>query len=200
MTLFSATILLLLVADPLGNVPLFIACLKDVEKERHLKIILREVFFAFLVLSLFLFCGRYLLAALHLSEPSLRLSGGVILFLIALRMIFPPAHGMFGDLPDGEPFLFPMAVPLFAGPSAVATVLLFSAKEPERLWSWFLAVFLCCLTSAIILSFSPVLLRWMGTRGLSAFERLMGMLLAALATEMLVAAMRDLTAGISLAG
>lgn len=184
MTLLSATILLLLVADPVGNVPLYLACLKGVERRRQVAIILREVFFAFLVLVFFLFLGGHLLDLLQVSESSLRLAGAIVLFLISVRMIFPVSKGIFGDMPDGEPFIFPLAVPLFAGPSAVATVLLFASKEPERIWVWFMAVVLTCLVSAVILSFSPVLHRVMGERGLSAFERLMGMLLAVIAVEM----------------
>ncbi|MDX2109063.1 MAG: MarC family protein [Verrucomicrobiota bacterium] len=194
MTLLSATVLLLLVTDPLGNVPLFITCLKGVERSRQVFIIIREIFIAFVILALFLFFGKYMLAVLHLSESSLRLAGGIILFLIAIRMIFPDPHGLFGDMPDGEPFIFPLAVPLFAGPSAVATVLLFAAKEPSRLWVWFLALLLCCLISGIILGFSPLMLRVFGHRGLNAFEKLMGLLLAAIAVEMIVVGIREVVA------
>ncbi len=184
MTLLSATILLFLVTDPLGNIPLYLACLKDVDPARHRRIILREVFFTFLILAFFLFFGRYLLQVLNLSEPALQLAGGIILFLIALRMIFPQGHGPFGDMPDGEPFIFPLAVPLLAGPSAVATVLLFASKEPDRLATWFLAIAITCAISATILACSPQLHRIMGTRGLNAMERLMGMLLVAIAVQM----------------
>ncbi len=191
LTLVSATFLLLLVTDPLGNVPVFLACLKEVEKRRHLPIIVREVFFAFLVLSAFLFLGRFILALLHLSESSLRLAGGILLFLISIRMLFPDKSGVFGELPAGEPFIFPLAVPLVAGPSAVATVLILAAREPQRLWLWFAAVSLCCAICAAVLCLAPVLLRVLGVRVLNALEKLMGLLLSAIAVEMVVAGIRE---------
>ena len=195
MTLLSATVLIILVMDPLGNVPLFIALLRGISPERQAVIILREVLFAFLILTFFLVFGPAILALLHLSPESIQLAGGTVLFLIALKMIFPPPRGLFGNETEGgEPFLFPLAVPLIAGPSAVATVMLFAAKEPDRMLQWLLALTLACSVNAMILRMAPVLNRVLGQRVLHAVERLMGLLLSAIAVELIVQGLRELVA------
>jgi multiple antibiotic resistance protein len=185
-TLLSATLLLIIVIDPLGNVPLFLACLAEVPPEKRVKVIIREVLIGSVVLFLFLFMGKNLIALLQLSEESIAIAGGIILFLIALRMIFPSQEGIMGKLPEGEPFIFPLAIPLFAGPSAMATVMLFATGDPANLGLWALALFIACLISGSLLSASGFLLRIMGKKGLTAFERLMGLILAAVSVEMLI--------------
>lgn len=132
MTTASAALLLFLVMDPLGNVPFFLAALKNVEPARVRAIIVRELLIAFAVLVFFLFTGRFILELLHISDPALTLSGGVILFLIALRMIFPKPESSMQEDVDGEPFIVPLAIPYVAGPSALATELLLMSREPER--------------------------------------------------------------------
>lgn len=187
MTLLSAAILLFLVIDAPGAVPIFIAALREVPLKRRRRIILREVCFAFLILCFFLFFGRFFLDLLHLSMPTLRLTGGIILFLISIKLIFPPPKGqLFGDVPAGEPMVFPLAVPLIAGPSASATVMVLASSATHHVSVWFLALLLACSLSAIILYFSDVLERVLGPRVLIAIERLMGLILAALAVEMIV--------------
>ena len=196
MTLLSATVLLFLVMDPVGNVPLFISYLKDIPRERHRRIILREAGFAFLVLAFFLFFGRYFLELLHLSMSTLRLSGGIILFLIALKLIFPPPKGqqMFGDTPDGEPVFFPLAVPLIAGPSAAATIMILAASNPPRPFLWLLALVLATMASTLCLYFADGIERIVGRRALIAVERLMGLVLTGLAVEMIVQGIREVVA------
>src|SRR4051794_1739305 len=124
-------ILLLLVTDPFGNVPLFVSTLSHVAPARRARVIVRECVIAFLLLLLFMFFGRHFLAALQLSDVALRIGGGVILFLIALRMVFPqPGSALASDSePEGEPFIVPLAIPALAGPSALVTVLLFSSHS-----------------------------------------------------------------------
>jgi multiple antibiotic resistance protein len=184
MTIISAVILLFLVMDPMGNIPLFLTALKDVEETRRRTIVLRELGFALVVLVIFLFSGRYLLELLQITESSLSIAGGIILFLIAIKMIFPVMGGMFGDLPGGEPFIVPLAIPLVAGPSALATVLLLAAREPHRWFDWLLALVVAWFISAVILLFSTGLHRILGHRGVVALERLMGMILTTVAVEM----------------
>ena len=130
-TFASATILLLLITYPLGNIPIFANALRGVAPERRARVILREVLIAFALLLVFLFFGAQFLRVMNLSDLSLQIAGAVVLFLIALRMIFPPDAGPPTDLP-GEPLIVPLAIPALAGPSAMATVMLLVAQAPER--------------------------------------------------------------------
>ncbi|GHD68831.1 MarC family protein [Jeongeupia chitinilytica] len=187
----SAFVLLLLVTDPLGSIPLFVAMLKQVPRERRVRMIVREVSVAFVVLLGFMLTGQQFLALMHLSQTSLGIAGGVILFLIALRMVFPHPDGVFGDIKGGEPFIVPLAIPLLAGPSALATVLLLVSRAPERLWEWIGALALTMLVCALVLGFSEKIGQVLGERVTTAFERLMGLVLTAIAVEMLLSGVRD---------
>lgn len=186
MSLVEAAVLLFFVMDPLGNVPLFLAALKDVPAARQRTVIVRELGIALVILVVFLFAGRYILSALHVSPQALTIGGGVILMLIALRMIFPSAEHSLQEQVHEEPFVVPLAIPYTAGPSTMATQLLFMSREPERWPVWLGALCLAWLASAIILYFSGSLRRVLGERGLTAVERLMGMLLVTVAVEMLL--------------
>jgi MarC family membrane protein len=186
-TFLSATILLVLVADPVGNIPLFIGALRRVEgPNRRLRIIVRECAIAFIVLLLFMFFGRQFMVALQLTGTSLQIAGGVVLILIALRMIFPSANGIFGDSGSREPFIVPLAVPALAGPSALATVLLLASQHPARLPEWIGALSIAMLVSALVLAFAERIQRFVGEQAVMAFERLMGLILSAIAIEMLL--------------
>ena len=184
MTTFSAAILLFFVMDPIGNIPLFLAALRPVEPPRRPRIVVREMAIAYALLVAFLFAGRPLLAALGISEPALTIAGGIVLFLIALKMVFPAAHGGLGEQVEGEPFVVPLAVPYVAGPSALATVLLMTSRDPGRHTEWFLAISAAWLASAAILLSGATLSRFLGDRGITAIERLMGMVLVASAVQM----------------
>jgi len=186
MTIFSAAMLLFLVMDPFGNIPLFMAALQGVDSARHTRIIVRELFIALGVLVLFLFTGQYLLNVFDISEPALTAAGGTVLFLIAIKMIFPGQKGLAVDMIAGEPFIVPLAVPYVAGPSAMATVLLIMSREPSRWPEWLAAVGIAWIVSGLIISMSGVLARLLGQRVLIAIERLMGMLLVAVAIQMLM--------------
>jgi len=179
-----ATITLFLVMDPLGNIPTFLAILKPFEPKRRRQILLRELLLAFGILLAFLFFGKWILEFLHLRQESLSIAGGLILFLIAVRMIFPQKAGIMGEFEAGEPLLVPLAVPLIAGPSAMATLLLFASSYPERLLDWTLALTAAWVLAAGILLVSEVLFKVLKERGLVAIERLMGMLLVTLAVQM----------------
>lgn len=192
MDLFSAIILLVIVTDPLGNLPMVMTCLEGTRRPRFF--VIREVCLATLVLCTFLFLGPIGLRALGLSEEALRLAGGIILFMIAIKMIFPSDTSWMGVKQGEEPILFPLAVPLVAGPSAVATVTLFSAQYPERMGIWLVAILVAMLASLVTFLFAPLLNRIIGHRGLKAMERLMGMLLTVIAIQMLITAVRELLA------
>ena len=182
----SAVVILLLVMDPIGNIPLFVSLLRQVEPARRPRVILRECLIAFAVLLAFVFFGGAILGVLGLSDRSLTLAGGVILFLIALRMIFRRPEGVFGDTPESEPFIVPLAIPAIAGPAAIATVMLLVSRAPQRLPEWCLAVTLAMVVTAVLLTAADRMTKLVGERGLMAFERLMGLILTAVAVEMLL--------------
>ena len=184
MTTFSAAILLFFVMDPIGNIPLFLAALGPVDPARRPRVVVREMAIAYALLVAFLFAGRPLLATLGISEPALTIAGGIVLFLIALKMVFPAAHGALGEPVEGEPFVVPLAVPYVAGPSALATVLLMTSRDPGRHVEWFLAISAAWLASAVILLLGATLSRFLGDKGITAIERLMGMVLVASAVQM----------------
>lgn len=182
----SAVVILLLVMDPIGNIPLFVSLLRPVEPARRARVILRECAIALAILLVFVFCGSAILGVLGLSDPSLTIAGGVILFLIALRMIFRRPEGIFGDTLSGEPFIVPLAIPSIAGPAAIATVMLLASRAPQRLLEWSVAVSFAMLATAVLLVSADRLAKLAGERGLLAFERLMGLILTAIAVEMLL--------------
>jgi MarC family membrane protein len=181
----SATILLVLILDPFGNIPIFANALRNVTLERRPKVILREVLIAFVLLLAFMFMGEGFLRVMNLSELALQLAGGVILFLIALRMIFPPPPT---EVPVevGEPLIVPLAVPALAGPSALATVLLLVSQAPERRLEWVAALAVTMLICAVVLVLAERIQRLLGDRFLVAVERLMGLILVAVSVEMLL--------------
>ncbi|QYR52541.1 MarC family protein [Lysobacter soyae] len=184
MTIISAALLLFLILDPLGNVPVVLGLLRPLPPERQRKIIIREVFIAFVVLMIFLWFGKYALDVMHLEQQSVAIAGGIVLFLIGIRMIFPPPEGIMGELPDGEPFIVPLAVPMIAGPSGMATVMLMGTQYPGREWDWSLALLIAVVATAVILLSSTMLYKFLGPRVLIAVERLMGMLLVAISVQM----------------
>ncbi len=188
---FQSFILLLLVTDPFGNVPLFVAAMANVSPARRWRVVVRECAIAFFLLLLFMFFGRHFLAALQLSEVALRIGGGVILFLIALRMVFPQTGGANADAGSAqEPFIVPLAIPALAGPSALATVLLFSSNNTGEVLQHVGALALVALVSLVVLLSAERMQRALGPRVVSAFERLMGLILTAMAVEMLLVGIR----------
>jgi len=186
MTVFSAGLLLLLVMDPFGNIPFFISALKPVDEARRTRVILRELLIALTALVIFLFAGQHILVVLGISEPALTVAGGTVLFLIAVKMIFPRPRGVGREEVSGEPFIVPLAIPYVAGPSAMAALLLIMSREPSRYLEWLLALFAAWLVTGLILSLSGPLARLLGDKGVIAIERLMGMLLVAIAIQMLM--------------
>ena len=194
MSLFSAALLLFLVMDPFGNVPLFLAVLKPVAPERRRRVVAREMLIALGFLLIFLFGGRYLIELLGLNEATMTVAGGVILFLIALRMVFPPPGGAFThDVAEGgdDPFIVPLAVPFVAGPSALASVLFIMSHDPARWPEGLAAVLLAWAITGAVLIMSADLSRLLKRRGLVAMERLMGMVLIAIATGMVMSGIEE---------
>jgi MarC family membrane protein len=192
-TFVSVFILILLVTDPIGNIPNFIGVLQRVPPEKRRTVVLREVAIAYGILLGFMFFGDHILGWLHLTQTSLGIAGGVILFLIALRMVFPgeAGSGPFGSHAVEEPFIVPLAVPLIAGPSALATVLLVGSQAPGRMMEWVGALTAAVGVSAVVLSFAEPIRRLLGERVTTAAERLMGLILTAIAIEMLLSGIRS---------
>lgn len=186
MTIYTAAITLFLVLDPLGNIPVFLSVLNHIDERRRRWIILREMIVALVILSAFLFFGKYILAGMHISPPALSIGGGVVLFLIAIRMIFPNRMLDSAEPREEEPLIVPLAVPLVAGPSAMATLILFATQEPDRIAEWFVALLIAWGAGSIVLVASDFLRRRLGRRALNAIERLMGMILITMAVQMLL--------------
>lgn len=186
MTIASAALLLFLILDPLGNIPVFLSLLRTLPPQRQRIVLVRELLIALGVLMAFLWAGKYALELMHLRQESVSIAGGIVLFLIGIRMIFPPPEGLMGEIPEGEPFIVPMAIPLVAGPSGMAAVILMGSNEPARLGEWSLALFIAWAATATILFSATYLYRWLGQRVLTAVERLMGMLLVAISVQMLM--------------
>ncbi len=186
MTILAAILLLIIIMDPIGNVPVFLSILKNIPIERRRIIIIRELLIALIILLFFMFVGRYLLQMLEIEQSSLGIAGGIILFIIAIRMIFPGTKPMFSHNETAEPLIVPLAVPMLAGPSAIAAVILFMAKEPNRWVEWTFVVFVACLITGVILVSSETLGRKLGNRALIAIERLMGIILVMVSVDFIL--------------
>lgn len=187
----SAFVLLLLVLDPFGSLPIFIAVLKGVPPARRRPVALREATIALAVLLAFMVAGQGFLRLMHLSERSLEVAGGVILLIIAVRMIFSSGAQIYAS--DGgarEPFVFPLAVPLLAGPSAMATVLLLGSRQPQQMLEWAAALTAAIAVCAGVMLSADRIRRLLGHSMVAAIEKLMGLVLTAIAVEMILAGLK----------
>lgn len=191
-SILSITLLLFFVIDPIGNVPILLAILKDIDKKRHLPIIVREMLFGLLILFTFLFFGKSFLNLFHLETESVTIAGGIIFFIIGIRLIFPGGKDKSIYPSDGEPFLVPIALPLVAGPSALATLIVMANTYQGHLTDLSLSLFLAWSASTIILIASPFFLKVLKQKGLMALERLMGMLLLIMSVQMFINGLRSL--------
>jgi len=189
-TFLSAFVLLLLVLDPFGSLPIFISVLDGVAPERRTRVALREVAIAFTVLALFMVGGQGFLSLMRLSERSLEVAGGVILLIIAIRMIFTADAEAYSADGTREPLIFPLAVPLLAGPSAMATVLLLASRQPGRVVEWLGALTAAMAVSGAVLLAANRIRALIGPSMVSAIEKLMGLVLTAVAVEMILAGLK----------
>lgn len=189
--ILSSAVVLFLVMDPLGNIPIFLSLLQDVDPKRRWKIILRELIIALVILIIFLFFCQNLLNLLHLQSESVSIAGGIILFIIGIRMVFPSRHGIMGTNFDGEPIIVPMAIPLIAGPSTLATLMLLVHSDPTKMLSWFSVLLIAWTITAVILLSAPLFFKLLRRRGLAAIERLMGMILIMISVQMLVTGIKN---------
>lgn len=184
--ILTAATMLFLIMDPLGNLPIFMSVLKSIDPKRRIWVIFRELCIALFILFIFLFSGQGLLDFLQIGQETVSIAGGIILFLIAIKMIFPKPGGLM-NLPEGEePIIVPLAVPMIAGPSTMAALILLANQDPTKMMEWSIALLLAWGGSAIILMMSNLFHRILTDKGLRAIERLMGMILVMIAIQMLL--------------
>lgn len=179
--MLSMSVALFLLMDSIGNVPLFIALLKNIPAKRQKIIIVRELFFALCIILLFWLIGEPLLRFLNIRMPTILISGGIILFLIALKMIFPSPKGTI-ESTEKEPLIVPLATPLVAGPAVLAAVILYAGSE--KWWVCIGAIVIAWIASTAILVCSSYIKTLLKDKGLTALERLMGLVLTLLAVQM----------------
>ncbi|MGP1992975.1 YhgN family NAAT transporter [Zobellia laminariae] len=185
-SILSAAVLLFFLMDPLGNIPVLLSIMKGISPKRQRFIIIRELLIALVILVIFLFGGQSLLTFLHLQQESVTIAGGIILLIIGLRLIFPNGEGVMGKQTDGEPFIVPIAIPMIAGPSVLAMLILMTKNDPKHLSNWFFALLIAWTATAALLLAAPFLYKILRERGLKAIERLMGMILVMMAVQMLI--------------
>ncbi|MGB5436909.1 MAG: YhgN family NAAT transporter [Maribacter sp.] len=185
-SILSTAVLLFFLMDPLGNIPVLLSVLKGIPPKRQRFIIFRELLIALVILLIFLFSGQKILNFLHLQQESVTIAGGIILLIIGLRLIFPNKDGVMGKQPGGEPFIVPIAIPMIAGPSVLAMLMLLTQNGTGQMSNWLFALLLAWGLSAILLLTAPFLYKILRERGLHAIERLMGMILVMMAVQMLI--------------
>lgn len=182
-SLFAISFSLFLLMDPIGNIPIYLAVLKDVKAKRQQRVIIRELLIALVIIILFTIVGEHLLNTLGVAQETILISGGIILFIIALKMIFPHGKEKTHESPaTGEPFIVPLAIPLVAGPSVLAAVMIYSHQQQIRMLIG--AICLAWVASTIILLSAPFLKKILGIRGIVACERLMGLILTLISVQM----------------
>ncbi|ACL30244.1 YhgN family NAAT transporter [Buchnera aphidicola str. APS (Acyrthosiphon pisum)] len=188
--IISTTILLVLIMDPLGNLPIFMTILKHLDVKRRRIVVIREMIIALIVMLLFLFVGEKILIILNLKTETVSISGGVILFLIAIKMIFPSEDNNNEISSSEEPFLVPLAIPLVAGPSLLATLMLLSHQYLHHMFYLVGSLLISWFFTVIILLSSSLFLKLFGSKGVNALERLMGLVLIMLSTQMFLDGIR----------
>ena len=191
-SIWSAAVLLFLLMDPIGNIPILLAVLKGIELKRQRTIIIRELLIALGILVFFIFTGKPLLNFMHLQKEAVTIAGGIILLIIGLRMIFPKPEGVMGQTPGGEPFLVPIAIPMIAGPSVLSMLILMTQGSPGNRVSLVLSLVIAWIMSFIILLVAPALIKVLKERGLIALERFMGMILVMMAVQMLLDGFKEI--------
>lgn len=179
---FTLALILFLIMDPVGNVSSFLQLTKEIPRKKQQMIVIREMLIALAFMLLFNFFGEYIFNLLQISEKTLKLASGVILFLCAIKILFPTLDSPRSNLPQGEPYIVPIAVPLIAGPALLATIMLFAHTETSAT-TMIIAILAAWAASSLILFNANFFQKILGTNGLTAVERLMGMVLVMLAIQ-----------------
>jgi multiple antibiotic resistance protein len=186
MEIISISVTLFLIMDPFGNIPAFLTILERVPPTRRRLVLTRELLLALAVIIGFVFCGRFVMGFLGLRSESVTIAGGIILFIIGLRMVFSGREPSGENDLDGEPLLVPLAIPLIAGPSLLAVLLVFSSGGDLGTPNLLGAALIAWSATFIVLFSSTFLIKFFTRRGLTAVARLMGMVLLALAVQLLI--------------
>lgn len=182
-SLFSMSLILFLIMDPLGNIAPFQRCLSGVAKRKRNSVLARELLIALAAMIFFFFLGDFLLDILVISEATARLTAGTILFLFAIRILFPSENSTRKTVQaEKDPFIVPLAIPLIAGPSLLATIMIFSHVDPLAPILFF-AIGIAWVATAVLLFFSKQIYSVVGDNGLIALERLTGMILVLLSIQ-----------------
>ena len=189
MSLLSISITLFLIIDSVGNITDFLALIKKIPPERPRWVILREMLIALVIMAFFCYFGTFLLYSLDVNSSTVQISGGLVLFLIAIKMIFPEEKRMYVAIDKDEPFIVPIATPMMAGPSILATVMFYAYHEatPFRVLMGILAAW---AVSACVFWFAFEFHKQISTKVLNALERLMGLVLTLMAVEMFLKGLR----------
>lgn len=182
MSLLSIAFTLLLIMDPIGNIPCYLNLVKELRPARQHWVVIREMLIALVAMIAFNYLGEYIFNFLDISETTVRLTSGVILFLIAIKILFTSRDSIRANLPKGEPFIFPLAIPLIAGPALLATIMLYASLEPYES-VMLAAILIAWFISVVILYFAPTIKRVLTPNGLMATERLIGMILVIMAIQ-----------------
>lgn len=190
MSFFTLCFSLFLIMDSIGHIGSYLKLMRGIPEERHHKILLRELLIALVFMLGFNFLGEFVFQFLQVDEVTVYLSAGLILFLTAIKILFPSASSPRANLPEGEPFIIPLAIPFIAGPSLFATVMLYARLNPS-LWVMLTAILIAWAATAIVLFFGKPLHRILGNNGLTAIERLMGMILVLLAIQLFTEGLRE---------
>ena len=185
LTVASMALMLFFMANPIGNVPVFVSLVKDFEFRHQRWILFRESIISLVLMYLFLFLGEPFLNTILIDQYAVELSGGILVFLIALNMIFPDHSEDSGPKATArEPFVVPIATPLIAGGGCFALTMILAKQAPAANVS--LAIIIAWIPVIAIVVASAYLQRILGRRGLVATEQLMGMLLMMLAVGLLL--------------
>jgi multiple antibiotic resistance protein len=199
MTFFSLVFSLFLIMDPIGNIPLFAIILRPFDPAHQRRIIWREMLISLFILCLFEYLGAWLLRLLCVGIPTVQVSGGVILFLIALGMIFPSIGTLSSQqyATDVPPFIVPLSVPLIAGPTILATIMVYG-RQIQSHFVMFSAIGIAWALSTLILIFTPLLNRLLKDQAMIAVTRLMGLILTFISVQMLLEGIRAFTSNLRL--
>lgn len=185
MSIIQLAMIFFIVTNPIGNSPTIIALIKDYSVREQQKILLREAIISMLLAMFFLFLGETFLNCLNIQNFALTTSGGVLLFIVALKMIFSTRDERQIVGPKQAPFIVPIATPLLSGAGLLTMIMLYSKQEANDM-KILLAILLAWVGVTAVLVAAPYMQIFLGKRGLAALEQLMGMLLAMIATEMIV--------------
>jgi multiple antibiotic resistance protein len=190
-SILSIALTIFLIIDALGIIPTYVDLVKKVDRRKKRTIAIREMLIALLIMLSFNFLGEWLLTLLSITSHTVQIAGGMIIFLIAIRLIFPKEEEDPNLWGETEPFIFPIATPLFAGPSVLAAIMIYAQEEPSH-WVMLTAIFVAWLSSSIILFFAFPIFRIIGEKGLLACQRLMGLIVGLIAVQMFLQGIEDL--------